>query len=273
LTASGGNGCGFEQHLAAVTHALTNPSNAGFRRPGANLVILLMGDEDDCSVKDARFFDPSNPDLGPLESFRCTSEGLTCDQPLTSEGDKTGCKPREDSTYVAGVQDAVDAVRAAAPSKLLVESIIGDPRPIAVESRPPPTGGSGQLALAHSCSYIDAQGATVVADPGLRDAAWTNALGGRVLSICDNDFRSYGLAIGQDIRTLIEGQHCITATIDPSTCTAFDVDASGARTELPRCPASGDCFDIEATADCPTDVVITRAGAADAGSTVQAFCK
>ena len=273
IKSAGVNGCGFEQHLAATTHALTSPANAGFRRPDGNLVVLLMGDEDDCSVRDARFFDPGTAALGPLASYRCTHEGLVCDQAMDAGGAKTNCRPREDSPYVAGVQDAVDAVRAAAPPhKLLVEGIIGDPTPVAVELRPPPDGGAGVLALSHSCSYVDVVGGTVVADPGVRDAAFITALGGHWSTICTIDFSPYMTAIADDIRALIDGDRCITASIDAASCVAADVAPSGDRTPLPRCPAGGDCFDIVAVDSCPQLVAVTRLSTPDPDTRVEVSC-
>src|SRR5262249_30156034 len=48
-TGAGAKGCGFEQHLAAVKRALTNPANNGFLRndPGkeAFLAVIIIADE------------------------------------------------------------------------------------------------------------------------------------------------------------------------------------------------------------------------------------
>jgi hypothetical protein len=71
----GQGGCGFEQHLAATRRALTNPQNAGFLRGDANLAVVIIADEDDCSVLDPAMLGPASPALGPLGSFRCTRFG------------------------------------------------------------------------------------------------------------------------------------------------------------------------------------------------------
>lgn len=46
------NGTGDERAFTSFEHALTNPLNAGFLRPGAYLVIIIVSDEDDFSHND-----------------------------------------------------------------------------------------------------------------------------------------------------------------------------------------------------------------------------
>ncbi len=105
ITSVGSSGCGFEQPLEALKLALTNPYRAqeGFFRDDATLAALFLEDEDDCSVKQSEFFDPTgdpNSELGILTSFRCTEFGVVCDEPW----DRTpgcglteyhNCRPRE----------------------------------------------------------------------------------------------------------------------------------------------------------------------------------
>jgi len=67
----GAAGCGFEQPLSAMRAALTNTTaNAGFMRASANLAVVVLSDEDDCSVHDPRLFSATDTSLGPLQSFR-----------------------------------------------------------------------------------------------------------------------------------------------------------------------------------------------------------
>jgi hypothetical protein len=81
-------GCSVEQPLEAALRALTpstspmrfaggttgqaDLANAGFRRPGAALAIIVLSDEDDCSNDVADFFDPSAP-YSPVET-RCATD-------------------------------------------------------------------------------------------------------------------------------------------------------------------------------------------------------
>jgi hypothetical protein len=41
IASVGSSGCGFEQHLASMRRALTNPANGDFLRPTANLAVII----------------------------------------------------------------------------------------------------------------------------------------------------------------------------------------------------------------------------------------
>ena len=117
----GDQGCGFEQHLGAMRCALdANPNNAGFLRPTANLAVVILADEDDCSVGDSVFFAADTSLFGPLQSFRCFRFGVQCDpDDPTTPGAKSGCRPREDSLYIDPVQPFEDALQGLAHQELL----------------------------------------------------------------------------------------------------------------------------------------------------------
>ena len=94
----GSNGCGFEHQLASIDRALgadglgSAPSqNAGFLRPEAYLVILMLTNEDDCSAPaDTTIYslngamqNIANPD-GPIANYRCNGGprgGHLCQDP------------------------------------------------------------------------------------------------------------------------------------------------------------------------------------------------
>jgi len=52
------------------TRSITIRSMRAFYVP-RQLAVVILADEDDCSVSDPTFFDPSSATLGPLQSFRC----------------------------------------------------------------------------------------------------------------------------------------------------------------------------------------------------------
>jgi hypothetical protein len=88
LALVGDQGCGFEQHLGAMRRALdANPTDAGFLRPDANLAVVVLADEDDCSIADSAFFSTDTSTLGPLQSFRCFRFGVECDEDTSTVGD------------------------------------------------------------------------------------------------------------------------------------------------------------------------------------------
>lgn len=251
----GAGGCGFEQPLAASVRAFSNPANAGFRRPGANLLVLHAGDEDDCSIADPALLGPESATLGPVQSFRCTRFGVACDEDVSTVGTKHACHPATDTALVSGVDPFVEEYRRLVPdpARLVVASIAGPPVPFAVEPRTPPGGGTAIAALAHACMWTGAAGDTQVADPGVRLSSFVQQFGahGAFRSLCDRDF---GAHLGEIARVAKQmfGVACLDTTklrdsdtlagVQPS-CGAVLV-VGGVEQPLPACPAAGPCFEI-----------------------------
>lgn len=267
LALVGAGGCGFEQPLSAMSRALTNPANSAFFRPEANLAVVILSDEDDCSAKSADLFAPESPALGALQSFRCFRHGVTCDQDSNSPGGKTHCAPAPSSSYIDDVTPFVAALTAQKPDPrmLMVSAIVGDPSPVEVALASPPQGGPAIPTLGHSCSFTGSDGPTY-ADPAVRLAAFVDAFPGRgtLTSVCSNDLSDPLHAIGQSAKRLI-GDPCLDTTrladtavdepgVQPS-CEVVDLrdQAPNAPTVLPAC-ASGapDCYELVADASaCP----------------------
>jgi hypothetical protein len=185
----GTEGCGFEQPLASIESALdpANLANAGFLRPDAYLGIIIISDEDDCSARDATIFDPSDISLtgtlGPLESFRCTEFGITCDEGniTRTAGVYTGCRPRTDSPYLRDPQHYVDLLKnlKCDPNKLIISGIIGnvsDTLRVRLDGQKP--------KLVEACSST----ANGTADPAVRIKAVLDQFTTSTnTSICNND--------------------------------------------------------------------------------------
>jgi hypothetical protein len=266
----GQGGCGFEQHLAAVRRALVQPANAGFLRDDANLAVVIIADEDDCSVLDPTFFGPESSVLGPLHSFRCTRFGVACEPDDLAPGAKTGCTPRASRapfTLVEDVQPFVDALLAAKPDPrmVMVAAVVGDPEPFAFELRAPPGGGAPQVQLAPSCSFLGPLGAEV-ADPAVRLAAFVDEFPGRaqLATLCSGDLSTPLDAIGATAKKLVgdpclDAERLFDAAPEPGLQPACDVidirdSAPDRPSRLPICEAvAADCFEIVAdAAACPT---------------------
>lgn len=257
---SGSGGCGFEQHLEAIRRALgNNAQNAGFLRTTALLAIVILTDEDDCSIAHSTMFGPDQATLGVLSSFRCTRFGVTCDTGGTTSdemnqvGTKASCHSNEASQFMTHVQDYVQFVRGlkANPADVIVAAISGPPTPVATELRSPGAGGAAIPALTHSCNYTGAMGLEV-ADPGVRLQQFLDGFPDRssFSTVCQQDL-SGGLAQIAQLITNTIGTSCFTnplADIDPSTpgsqfgCTVADVTNEGkpneTRVTLPACDAS-----------------------------------
>jgi hypothetical protein len=251
----GDTGCGFEQHLAAMRASLGNPANAGFLRPDANLAVIIIADEDDCSVRDPAFFGPGTPD-DPLTSFRCTRQGVTCDSAMDELGPKSGCVPRTDPSQIDDVQPFVDALVALKgdPRKVMVAGIVGDPTPVAVERSP---AGDLGPALVPSCRFAGPNGEEL-ADPAVRLAAFLDAFPGRsqLTSICSADLSAPLSEIGDSAKKLV-GDPCLDTArladtspalpgIQPA-CDVVDIRDSApmAPRALPTCSAGAtDCYEL-----------------------------
>jgi hypothetical protein len=222
---TGDQGCGFEQHLRATVTAVSGlPASAGFLRPEANLAILILADEDDCSVSHNGFFNPADVGgLGPLQSFRCTQFGLICDGPddMTAIGARTGCRPRPDSPYIDDVAPLVDALVAVKGDRrrVMASVIAGTPTPVEI-GRWTVNNVPDAPLLAHSCTFTPASGSTAVADPAVRLSAAVDQLGApsSFETICAADLGPTLARIGGQMRQLL-GDPCLdgVALFDAST--------------------------------------------------------
>lgn len=266
MARAGAGGCGFEQHLEAMKKALDpspagNPTNDNFLRPNAFLAVVFIVDEDDCSMSDTSML-AENAALGPQQSFRCTRFGVTCDDngatpdAMNVVGPKDKCHPNEDSPYLTKVSEYVTFLKGLKPDdpgKVIVAGIMGTNTPVATELRAPPRSNDKIPALAHSCTYIGADGKAEVADPPIRLKFFLDQFPNRstFASICQPDLTGALQQIGDLLKTVI-GNPCIEgklADVDPATpepdfdCSVSSVtNPTGAnRTEtiLARCPAGG----------------------------------
>ncbi len=239
----GSPGCGFEQPLAAIKRALVNEANLGFARNDAHLLVVTLMDEDDCSIRDPRVV-TMEPDLGPLDSFRCTRYGVSCDQPIDEVGDKTNCRPTEDSPYIEGITSFIDAMRIVRgdPTRVAFAAIAGPPE-VRVELRSPPNGDPPMPALALSCG----SGAEInSAQPGVRLAAVVDELAPNSVFVpsCPIDLAP---AVSQVARVAdgLRGITCLdTARIGTNPECSVILESVDGEVPLSLCPAAGDCFEI-----------------------------
>ncbi|HLL22995.1 MAG TPA: hypothetical protein VK427_12735 [Kofleriaceae bacterium] len=275
----GSAGCGFEQPLAATRAALR--VNPGFLRPDASLAIIMLADEDDCSLSDPGLL--TDDTLGPLQSFRCTRAGIVCDEPLDVLGEKHNCRPDTTSRYVEDPAVTLDMLLAIKPQeRLTVSAIVGEPGPVAVGTIT--LNGLPQLALEPTCSWSLPTG-PAVAHPPVRIASLVDGLASRGVrgSVCHPDYAPALARIALAIKRSL-GIGCLDASqladtlASPGLQPACEVrDVSGtSQTPLPRCPAMADCYDIvEDTATCGGNprVVIDRKSPPAAGTRVDVYCE
>jgi hypothetical protein len=237
ITGVGTAGCGFEQHLAAIQHALDNTadaaaSNAGFLRADALLSIILLADEDDCSLADKALIAGSDDSpFGPLTSFRCTRYGITCDVGGTTpaemgqDGVKSGCHSNDtlgELTKVSGYAGFLGGLKTD-PQDVVLSLIAGPSTPVTVT----------HASLAASCTHTDPNGELEDADPGVRQAELLAAFPDRAStsSICDADFDA-ALATNAQLLQADAG----TACVGDQLAMPYDCSVSVQRTDVPLAP-------------------------------------
>jgi len=210
IAAVGQDGCGFESQLKSVARALGADGapppveNANFLRVNAMLVIVLVTNEDDCSV-------PSESDLfvsgtrhqyvadpeGPLTSYRCNEFGHLCNgapppRTTTATFAPGACVPAEEAGRLIPVHTLIDQIKSvkADPSQILISVIGGPPDPYSVLQVPPliaqdPAPTWPQID--HSCGV---QSTGEYADPGVRLAAFATAFGSdsQYLTACADSY-------------------------------------------------------------------------------------
>lgn len=284
MASLGAGGCGFEQDLHALRRALETGVNPGFVRDSANLAVVVLTDEDDCSILDPGMLGPESAALGPLQSFRCFRFGVECSPDTVNElGVKTGCKPRAASTLmedIAPFKQALLAAKGGDARKVSFGVFAGTSAlPVEVELRTLQGTGTMVNALKHSCEYTVATG-SAVADPPIRLQALATSIGANatITSVCSADLTPAAIEIGQGIKRLV-GDTCLPRAVAAATCQVIETrdSAPGARTEIPACGGGASpCFDIVADASCTAGphqrLAITRSGAPAADAWITLSC-
>ncbi len=196
------DGCDREQSLEAMRRALDGSlaENGEFLRPNALLVVIIMGEDDDCSARGPALFDPADETLGPATRYRCFEYGVVCKpsgQDRRSIGPRTDCRSDEQSRYLHSVGSYVDfLVRLkGSRSRVVVGAIVGTGK---VEVGEFTTGEPVVLASCASMSHG-------LAAPGIRLSEFARSFGfnGFVDSICQDGYGAGLERIADRINQLI----------------------------------------------------------------------
>lgn len=233
LATVGSAGCGIEQHLEAVKRALdSNPENAGFLRPNAYLAVIVVADEDDCSLAKSTLFEgnPNESTYGDRVNFQCTRQGIECDNPsndLDVVGVRTDCHPKYDSQVLTQTDRYVDFLKGlkADPKDVIVAGILGDTGPFEVTKK------NGVSVLKPSCTYNGPTGPQY-AFPGIRTRDFLDQFPDRNTHtrICDEDLSGAMTEIAATLKRAF-GEPCFEtkpADLDPEMagpqydCTVVD---------------------------------------------------
>jgi hypothetical protein len=242
IAALGDGGCGFEGQLKSVRWALDPTQfpdgNQGFLRPEAFLAVILITNEDDCSVPDdSDLVDPnqtlmSDP-FGPLWSFRCNEFGHLCNiggtlqpPPRGPATNLMGCVSNDTSSgKLTKLTDEIAFLRGikSDPSQIFVAAITGPATPYSIEMIQQGADVEMHPNMVHSC--IENSGE--YGDPSVRIQQWVQAFGdhGLLETICADTFAPALMQIADELSKLL-GPQCIAGTLvdkDPTT-PAIDPD-------------------------------------------------
>jgi len=228
IAAVGESGCGFEQPLAAVARALgadgqpPPEENQGFLRADAFLLIVLLTDEDDCSVPaGSTLFDTTTNSLaspfGPVSSYRCNEFGHLCNgvkPPRTAPNGSVsdvvtlnGCVSAEGAgqlTPVATLVSQLRSLKVDPDAQIQVAAIAAPPAPYTVHWKNPPVTDSGPWpAVSLSCTASDGS----FGDPAVRINQWAAAFGtyGQFYGLCEPDYGVTLAAIAARLGAVMSG--------------------------------------------------------------------
>ncbi len=175
----GVRGCGFEQPLAASARAVSRADTTGFPREDSLLAVVIVSDEDDCSVESETFF--SEAPVAERNVWCMRQRGrLTPVATLLSQlrGRRT------DEQFVLA---AITGVSPDLPAGITAEEVLARPEMQHVEV---PEGPGSSLVPRHACEGFGADGESLGrAAPGRRFVEMAALVPGSVVtSICTDDF-------------------------------------------------------------------------------------
>jgi len=250
IAALGEQGCGFEHQFAAITRALgadgfnAPAENAGFLRPDALLVVVMITNEDDCSAAPGVLLYDSTSNLelasqlGPPSNFRCNDFGHRCDgarpsryapnNDVTATVSYDSCTSNDADGYLLSVRDTANRIKAlkADDGQVMVAAITGPRAPYVVHWKQPSLADTSCGAascpwpeITHSCTAADMS----FADPAVRIGELVDQFGvnGRLLSICESEFAGALNDIGNDVLHYVSAP-CIMGRIAKRANTTRD---------------------------------------------------
>ena len=259
-----GSGCGFEHPLEAARRAFDGryPEQLEFLRSEAMLLVVFITDEDDCSASSGELFGDASggldSPLGPRDSFRCFEFGVVCDddQPRVF-GEKSGCRPREDSPYLTPIETyrAFLAGLKPDPSLVMVTGMYAPPTPVVVGQDPAVTARPGTPAVLANCT---APATEVEATPAIRLDALVQQFPSRFVfeSMCESEMSQRLYRIARSTAGVMSRSPCLLGNVDITTtterCRAFDVAPDGSQRVLSGCRTTSEqgCFHVGPSQSC-----------------------
>jgi hypothetical protein len=190
----GKDGCGFEQQLKAGVRALTRDDQTSFIRDQHLLAVIIVSDEEDCSIKDPGLF--STPEWNPTSTIN-----TACNYPAENEENflfstdyfyeqllavKNGRRSEVVFAAIAGVPTGADSPCQGTGDSL--DGCLADPRMELVPQEF--TEPQKYIHFRPACTRSVGDVTVTEARPGRRYVALAQKFGctGYVYSICNEDW-------------------------------------------------------------------------------------
>ena len=230
-------GCKFEQPLRAMTEAVFAPANSGFVRESANLAVVFLTNDDDCSVASDRLFEPTGEfaEDGVPTKYRCFNDAVTCAIEDVS-GRFEQCAPDHRAQHMSPLERYTDFLSRIKfdPRSVVVGGSLVSSRTVQVDLvansvQPRCTGG---YPAPRMMGFMDA------IPEGVRAAT---------ADFCQSPARWDPSLLGRQIRKSM-GTRCLDyepVDIDETTatpdydCQVWDEHPNGAKVPLPECEYAG----------------------------------
>ncbi len=236
-------GCRFEQPLEAIKRALDPTVNPGFLRENAYLAVIIITDEDDCSLAEPMpepsmfLSEPFEQETGqPTGSFLCFKHGVVCDShedPMVT-GTREDCRPRPGTTsdaenrsqFMTDVDEYAEFLKGLKPQDpglVIVAQIVGGTSPVTViselEADTTVENPREFITLGKQCQLfvddVDPPFVAAEASPAIRLNAFAQRFPQRNVSttICQEDLSDALVQIGTLLRNIV-GSRCVEGNID-----------------------------------------------------------
>ena len=263
--------CRYAQPLRAISRALfplagepgsvgnqSGAGTAGFIRSDAQLVVVVISANDDCSLA-PEILSQQIPD-SEATAFRCFANSITCDEAATTIGPHHNCRPDPKPGALSATTLHKKLFQIKNDKSVIISLIAGDVpdvTQVGVAALADPAG-PGQ-ALIQACSYANAT-SSVVATPSLRLMEFGSKIRNHsTTTICKEDLSDALSQIAQTLNQVL-GAPCFDGKLaEPFDCAFTEYRDFGEAQQrerlLPWCDAGKSitpCVSIEVEPDwCP----------------------
>jgi hypothetical protein len=222
--------CRYAQPFRAISRALfplagepgsvgnqTGAGSTGFIRSDAQLVVVVISANDDCSLAPDFLSQPIPDD--EATAFRCFANSITCDEAATTIGPHHNCRPDPKPGALSATILRKKLSQIKNDKSVLVSLITGDVPDVTQVGVAAIADSAGPgLELTQACAYTNAT-SSVVATPSLRLMEFGSKIrSNSTTTICKEDLSDALIQIGLSLHNVI-GTPCFDGKLaEPLDC-------------------------------------------------------